>query len=69
MGCYTTKAGVQKDACVMSPTYKDANTFFVFNHVDITIYYHSGKAPSNQQASGFMIFVALGSFDIPLKYC
>jgi len=49
MGCYTTKAGVQKDACVMSPAYKDANTFFVFNHVDITIYYHSGAATSNQQ--------------------
>lgn len=50
MGCYTTKAGVQKDACVMSPSYKDANTFFVFNHVDITIYYHSGSANNNQQA-------------------
>ena len=44
MGCFVTKQGVQKDACVMSPIYKNPNTFYIFNHVEITIYYHNGDA-------------------------
>jgi len=42
MGCYVQKNGKQKDACVMSPNYKDADTFYLFNHMEITIYYHEG---------------------------
>uniref|UniRef100_A0A8K9XZV1 Transmembrane 9 superfamily member n=3 Tax=Oncorhynchus TaxID=8016 RepID=A0A8K9XZV1_ONCMY len=47
IGCYVTEAGRPKDACVVnvSPfisfkTFLLDNTFYVFNHVDITIHYH-----------------------------
>ena len=43
MGCYVTPQGVPKDACIISEKYRQASTFYLFNHVDITIYYHSGK--------------------------
>ena len=43
MGCYVTPQGVPKDACIISEKYRTASTFYLFNHVDITIYYHSGK--------------------------
>ncbi|XP_046577899.1 transmembrane 9 superfamily member 2-like [Haliotis rubra] len=42
IGCFVTSQGRQKDACVMKADFKDANTYYVFNHVDITIEYHSG---------------------------
>lgn len=42
IGCLVDKNGKQKDACVISNKYSDKNTFYVFNHVDITISYHSG---------------------------
>uniref|UniRef100_A0A8C7MPQ3 Transmembrane 9 superfamily member n=1 Tax=Oncorhynchus kisutch TaxID=8019 RepID=A0A8C7MPQ3_ONCKI len=38
IGCYVTEAGRPKDACVSD--FKDKDTFYVFNHVDITIHYH-----------------------------
>ncbi|KAG7240154.1 hypothetical protein INR49_027534 [Caranx melampygus] len=38
IGCYVTEGGRPKDACVSNFNEKDA--FYVFNHVDITIYYH-----------------------------
>ena len=43
MGCYVTPQGVPKDACIISEKYRQASTFYLFNHVDITIYYHSGQ--------------------------
>ena len=43
MGCYVTPQGVPKDACIISEKYRQASTFYLFNHVDITIYYHFGK--------------------------
>lgn len=44
MGCYVDKKGVQKDACQMDPTvFNVPDTYYLFNHVDITIQYHSGK--------------------------
>lgn len=44
MGCYVDKEGNQKDACVINRDYNQANTYYLFNHVDIVITYHSGKA-------------------------
>lgn len=42
MGCFVTKDGKQKDACVISDHYNAKNTFYLFNHVDLTIIYHGG---------------------------
>ena len=43
VGCYVTPAGKAKDACVISERYNKASTYYVFNHVDIEIVYHSGQ--------------------------
>jgi transmembrane 9 superfamily protein 2/4 len=43
MGCYVDSQGTAKDACVMNGLYNKADTFYLFNHVDITITYHSGE--------------------------
>uniref|UniRef100_A0A4W5KL52 Transmembrane 9 superfamily member n=1 Tax=Hucho hucho TaxID=62062 RepID=A0A4W5KL52_9TELE len=40
IGCYVTEAGRPKDACVVNSDFNDKDTFYVFNHVDITIHYH-----------------------------
>lgn len=42
VGCYVDKDGKQKDACVINNKYSEKNTYYVFNHIDITISYHSG---------------------------
>ena len=44
MGCYVDEKGQQKDACVISRDYSKADHYYIFNHVDITITYHSGKS-------------------------
>lgn len=41
IGCYITKAGRPKDACVISTSFNEKDTYYIFNHVEITIYYHS----------------------------
>ncbi len=43
MGCYVDKNAKAKDACVISRSYNRADTFYIFNHVDIVISYHSGS--------------------------
>ena len=43
MGCYVDKKGNPKDACVISRDYSNTDSYYVFNHVDITIHYHEGK--------------------------
>src|SRR6266487_1546192 len=43
MGCYVDSQGTAKDACVMNVLYNKPDTFYIFNHVDITITYHSGE--------------------------
>jgi len=43
MGCFVDKKGNPKDACVISRDYNAANTYYVFNHVDIEISYHDGR--------------------------
>lgn len=40
IGCYVTESGRPKDACVVNSDFNDKDTFYIFNHVDITIYYH-----------------------------
>lgn len=52
MGCYVNSGGIQKDACVISNQYKKPETYYVFNHVDIHIAYHSGKEESWGQYFG-----------------
>ncbi|XP_076148608.1 transmembrane 9 superfamily protein member 5 isoform X1 [Alosa pseudoharengus] len=43
IGCLVTPDGRAKDACVINAEFNKKNTFYVFNHVDITITYHSGE--------------------------
>ncbi|XP_043927164.1 transmembrane 9 superfamily member 2 [Protopterus annectens] len=40
IGCYVTEQGHPKDACVISSDFHEKDTFYIFNHVDITISYH-----------------------------
>ncbi|XP_031555526.1 transmembrane 9 superfamily member 2-like [Actinia tenebrosa] len=42
IGCYVTADGQARDACVTSTNFRDKDTHYVFNHVDIEITYHSG---------------------------
>ncbi|ETE65267.1 Transmembrane 9 superfamily member 2, partial [Ophiophagus hannah] len=40
IGCYVTKDGHPRGACVISSEFHDSDTFYIFNHVDIKIVYH-----------------------------
>lgn len=40
IGCYITDKGHAKDACVINSEFHERDTFYIFNHVDIKIYYH-----------------------------
>ncbi|XP_056137240.1 transmembrane 9 superfamily member 2 isoform X2 [Lampris incognitus] len=42
IGCLVTSDGRAKDTCVINSEFNKKNTFYVFNHVDIKITYHSG---------------------------
>ena len=37
VGCWVTENGQPKDACVINNKFKDADTYYVFNHVDIEV--------------------------------
>lgn len=43
MGCYVSATGKSKDACIISDSYNKPDTYYIFNHVDLTVTYHSGK--------------------------
>jgi len=43
IGCYVTEGNQPKDACVISNQFSNPDTYYVFNHVDITIAYHDGE--------------------------
>uniref|UniRef100_A0A4W3IGM8 Transmembrane 9 superfamily member n=1 Tax=Callorhinchus milii TaxID=7868 RepID=A0A4W3IGM8_CALMI len=43
IGCFVTQDGHPKDACVINSEFNKKNTYYVFNHVDILITYHSGN--------------------------
>ncbi|RMC06796.1 hypothetical protein DUI87_16242 [Hirundo rustica rustica] len=40
IGCYITEDGRPKDACVINSEFHEKDTFYIFNHVDIKIFYH-----------------------------
>ncbi|KAK7922489.1 hypothetical protein WMY93_009391 [Mugilogobius chulae] len=44
IGCLVTADGRAKDACVINAEFNKKNTFYVFNHVEIKITYHSGAS-------------------------
>ncbi|XP_071772260.1 transmembrane 9 superfamily protein member 5 isoform X2 [Centroberyx gerrardi] len=44
IGCLVTPDGRAKDACVINSEFNKKNTFYVFNHVDIKITFHSGAS-------------------------
>ncbi|XP_008325001.1 transmembrane 9 superfamily protein member 5 isoform X1 [Cynoglossus semilaevis] len=44
VGCLVSADGRPKDACVINAEFNVKNTFYVFNHVDIRITYHSGQS-------------------------
>ncbi|KAI1713494.1 endomembrane protein 70 domain-containing protein [Ditylenchus destructor] len=39
MGCYVTPDGKPKDACVLDSRYREPDSYYLFNHVDIKIDY------------------------------
>lgn len=44
MGCYIDKDKVPREACGLIPeAYREADTYYVFNHVELVVSYHSGK--------------------------
>jgi transmembrane 9 superfamily protein 2/4 len=43
IGCYVTKESKAKDACVTSADFHKPDTYYLFNHVDITLTYHSSS--------------------------
>ncbi|XP_057298342.1 transmembrane 9 superfamily member 2-like isoform X2 [Hydractinia symbiolongicarpus] len=43
IGCYVTKQGQPANACVLSNKYTEADTYYVFNHIDIIIEYTNGE--------------------------
>lgn len=52
MGCYVDKQGIAKDACVMNILYNKKDTFYLFNHVDIYVIFHSGENESWGASAG-----------------
>ncbi|KAI7801941.1 transmembrane 9 superfamily member 2 isoform X2 [Triplophysa rosa] len=40
IGCLVNQEGKPKDACVINAEFNKKNTYYIFNHVDITISYH-----------------------------
>uniref|UniRef100_UPI003EC13ECB transmembrane 9 superfamily protein member 5 isoform 8 precursor n=1 Tax=Danio rerio TaxID=7955 RepID=UPI003EC13ECB len=50
IGCLVNQEGTPKDACVINADFNKKNTFYVFNHVDINIVYHSGDETTGMAA-------------------
>ncbi|XP_043275405.1 transmembrane 9 superfamily member 2 isoform X2 [Venturia canescens] len=42
MGCYSRESRLNMDTCSISASYNKRKTYYLFNHVDLTITYHSG---------------------------
>uniref|UniRef100_U3KMI9 Transmembrane 9 superfamily member n=1 Tax=Oryctolagus cuniculus TaxID=9986 RepID=U3KMI9_RABIT len=40
IGCFITRSGKANDDCINRPEFNKTNTFYIFNHVDITVIYH-----------------------------
>ncbi|KAL1124782.1 hypothetical protein AAG570_001403 [Ranatra chinensis] len=43
MGCYVRDSMSSEDVCTISQKYNKRRTYYIFNHVDLVITYHSGK--------------------------
>ncbi|XP_022107557.1 transmembrane 9 superfamily member 2-like isoform X2 [Acanthaster planci] len=41
VGCYVDKQGVHKDACVIDASFDQKDTYYLFNHINFTITYHT----------------------------
>lgn len=53
MGCYIDRDLHVKDSCgLIDPKYRTPDTYYLFNHVDLTITYHSGRAAEWGQIFG-----------------
>ncbi|XP_073710318.1 transmembrane 9 superfamily protein member 5 isoform X1 [Misgurnus anguillicaudatus] len=50
IGCLVNQEGKPKDACVINADFNKKNTFYIFNHVDITITYHSADESNGMGA-------------------
>uniref|UniRef100_A0A6A7FQE1 Transmembrane 9 superfamily member n=1 Tax=Hirondellea gigas TaxID=1518452 RepID=A0A6A7FQE1_9CRUS len=42
VGCFVDASGNPKDACVIERSYNQPNTYYLFNHIDLNITFHSG---------------------------
>ncbi|KAI6191138.1 Transmembrane 9 superfamily member [Aphelenchoides bicaudatus] len=47
MGCYVTPDGKPKDACVLDNRYRNQDSYYLFNHVDIKIEYRDMSSDPN----------------------
>lgn len=43
MGCHVDEKGMGRYACLMSPRFNQPNSYYIFNHINIKITYHSGQ--------------------------
>lgn len=43
MGCHVNERGIGQNACLMSPIFNQPNSYYIFNHVNIIVTYHSGE--------------------------
>ncbi|XP_065127947.2 transmembrane 9 superfamily protein member 5 isoform X2 [Paramisgurnus dabryanus] len=50
IGCLVNQEGKPKDACVINADFNKKNTFYIFNHVDIIITYHSADESNGMGA-------------------
>jgi len=46
MGCHVNERGNAQFACLMNPRFDQPNSYYLFNHVNIKITYHSGENES-----------------------
>ncbi|KAK2582521.1 hypothetical protein KPH14_004818 [Odynerus spinipes] len=51
MGCYTREPRTQQDTCSINGAYNKPKTYYLFNHVDLNITYHSGE--TEEWGTGF----------------
>uniref|UniRef100_A0A0K0D5T1 Transmembrane 9 superfamily member n=1 Tax=Angiostrongylus cantonensis TaxID=6313 RepID=A0A0K0D5T1_ANGCA len=47
MGCYVDSNGQPRDACVMDPRFNQPDSYYIFNHVDISIEYRDMTTDQN----------------------
>lgn len=51
MGCYSREPRLQQNTCSINGAYNKPKTYYLFNHVDLNITYHSGA--SEEWGTGF----------------